>query len=757
MAQVLASPQSEGVSAVDGDGSTAGGQKSAQPQVALGSLSSDQPLASARVQPSGAQPNPDTGVLCLAMMMQFLKLPADPQQIRHEFSPEGKPLDALTLVRAAKRLGLKARTTSSKISRLSKLHLPAIAETPDGRFFILAKVGDGKALVQEPGQRPETLDFPSLQARWSGKVILLTRRAQLAGAERRFDITWFIPAIVKYRRMFGEVLLASLFLQCFGLITPLFFQVIIDKVLVHHGLTTLDVLVIGLLIITLFEVTLGGLRTYIFAHTASRVDVELGARLFGHMLALPIAYFQARQVGQTVARVRELESIRSFLTSSALTLVLDLLFTVVFFGVMYHFNPTLTYIVLGSIPFYAALSLSITPALRRRTEEKFQRGAANTAFLTESISGVETLKSMAVEPQMRQRWEEQIAAYVRASFRGVTLGTFGSQCVMLINKIVTVLVLWIGAQAVIDGDLSIGQLVAFNMLAGQVSQPILRLAQLWQDFQQFRISLDRLGDILNVPAEPGFNPNRPALPKLKGRITFDRVTFRYRSDGPEVLKQISIDVPPGQVVGIVGRSGSGKSTLTKLIQRLYVPESGRVLLDGVDIAMVDAAWLRRQIGVVLQENVLFNRSVRDNIALADPAMPMDKVVTAAQLAGAHEFILELPQGYDTELGERGATLSGGQRQRIAIARALATGPRILIFDEATSALDYESERAIQENMKRICEGRTVIVVAHRLSTVRGADRILAVEAGRVIEDGNHEDLLAANGRYAMLHRYQSGA
>jgi subfamily B ATP-binding cassette protein HlyB/CyaB len=693
--------------------------------------------------------------MALALVLRFHRIPADPDKILHEFSAYGR-LDSESLVRAARSFGVKARRVRVSAGRLQRVALPAIAETGDGAFLIVGAASAEKALVQIPGQRPQALALEEFADKTTGCLILLTPRAQLAGEARRFDFSWFIPSIVKYRRLFGEVLVASLFLQIFGLVTPLFFQVVIDKVLVHHSLTTLDVLVIGLVAITLFEVLLGGLRTYIFAHTTSRVDVELGARLFRHLLSLPIAYFESRQVGQTVARVRELENIRSFLTGSALTVILDLLFVFVFLGVMYHFSATLTWIVLGAIPFYAALSLVVTPILRRRIEERFQRGAVVQSFLVEAVSGIETLKAAAVEPQMRQRWDEQLAAYVRTSFRAISLATIGNQGAQLINKVVTALILWIGAKAVIDNTMTVGELVAFNMLAGQVNQPILRLAQLWQDFQQFRISLDRLGDVLNAPTEPAQAANRPSLPRIKGDIAFDNVVFRYRPDSPEVLRRLSLTVPAGQVVGIVGRSGSGKSTLTKLVQRLYAPESGRVAIDGVDLALADPTWLRRQVGVVLQENVLFNRSVRDNIALADPAMPMERVVRSAQLAGAHDFILSLPHGYDTVLGERGSNLSGGQRQRVAIARALVTEPRILIFDEATSALDYESERIIQQNMRDICKGRTVLVVAHRLSTVRTADRIVTVESGSIIEDGTHAELLAAGGRYAELNKLQAG-
>jgi subfamily B ATP-binding cassette protein HlyB/CyaB len=556
--------------------------------------------------------------------------------------------------------------------------------------------------------------------------------------------------------MIGEVLIASFFLQLFALISPLFFQVVIDKVLVHRTLSTLDVLVIGLIGIGVFEAILGGLRTYLFVHSTNRIDVELGARLFRHLMALPIAYFEARRTGDSVARVRELENIRQFLTSSALTLVIDLVFCFVFLAVMFYYAPLLTWIVLGAFPFYIAISAGATPLFRRRLDEKFRRGAENQAFLVESVNGVETLKAMAVEPQMQRRWEEQLAGYVSASFKVVSLGNKASQAVQLIAKLVTALTLYFGAKLVIEGSLSVGELVAFNLLAGRLTSPVLRLAQMWQDFHQARLSVARLGDILNTTPEPSFNPARAGLPAIRGDIAFEHVTFRYRIDGPEVLSDVGFQVPAGQIIGIVGASGSGKSTLAKLIQRLYIPESGRVFVDGVDLAMVDTAWLRRQVGVVLQDNVLFNRSVRDNIALADPAMPIDRVIAAAQLAGAHEFILEMPEAYDTIIGERGTSLSGGQRQRIAIARALVMDPRILIFDEATSALDYASERVIQANMQQIAHGRTVFIIAHRLSTVRHTHRILTIDRGRLVEDGTHDDLVRTGGRYAMLHRLQAG-
>jgi ATP-binding cassette, subfamily B, bacterial HlyB/CyaB len=697
----------------------------------------------------------DTGVECLTLLLRFHQIAIDPAQIAHQFA--GASIGVAEMLRCAKQLKVKARAIRSTWAGLAKLPLPAIIERPDGTYVIVGQIMQQGALIQDPlVGRPQSINRAEFEANWSGNVVLLARRASLTDLAKRFDITWFLQAMHKYRRLLGEVLLASFFLQLFGLVTPLFFQVVTDKVLTHRGYTTLDVLVFGLITVTIFETALGGLRTYVFSHTTNRIDVELGARLFRHLIALPIAYFEARRAGDSVARVRELENIRNFITSSALTLVIDLAFTFVFLGVMYYYSPFLSWIVVGSFPFYIALSVGVTPIFRARLDKKFDRGAENQAFLVETVTAIQTLKAMAIEPQMQKRWEEQLAGYVGASFDVLSLGNWASQLVQFISKIVTALTLYFGAQLVIEGQLSVGELIAFNMLAGRVAQPVLRLAQLWQDFHQARVSVARLGDILNTTPEPAFNPGRAALPPVRGEVVFDHINFRYRVDGQLALHDISLKVPVGQVVGIVGPSGSGKSTLTKLVQRLYVPESGRILIDGVDLTVADVTWLRRQIGAVLQENVLFNRSIRDNIALADPGMAMERVIAAAELAGAHEFILGLPDGYDTMVGERGASLSGGQRQRIAIARALVTNPRILIFDEATSALDYESENIIQRNMRRISAGRTVFIIAHRLSAVRNADRIITIEAGRMVEDGTHDELIKRAGRYATLHQIQAG-
>lgn len=703
----------------------------------------------------------DPALACFVLLAKFLGVPADPNQIHHDRG-QGDELYTLEhLSRIAKKLDLIARLKDAKRAELGKIPLPAIVRAKDGGAFILLKIEEEslapRYLIQRgDAERPEVLSAEKMDAEFAGRLLLLTSREKVTGDKRPFDISWFIPALVKYRRALRDVLIGSFFLQLMGLASPIFFQLVIDKVLVHQSLTTLEVLAFGLAVVLIWETFLSALRNWLFAHTTNRVDAELSTNMFRHLVNLPVSYFEARRVGDSVARVRELENIRQFLTSNAVTVVIDLFFTVVFFVVMYIYSPLLTLVVALTIPIYIAISLFITPPLRAQLDEKFRRGAENQAFLVETVTGIGTLKSMAVEPMMRSKWEKLFSSYTQTGFKVAVLSNWGSHLIQVVSKLTTVAILYFGAKAVIAGDFTVGSLVAFNMLAGRVSQPILRLSQLWQDFQQVRISVDRLGDVLNSPAEPEYNPNRASLPPISGRVEFDKVRFRYRPDAPEALRGVSLEVEAGEMLGIVGPSGSGKSTLTKLVQRLYVPEQGRVLVDGVDLALVDPAWLRRQIGVVLQENILFNRTVRENIALADPTRPMEAVIAAANLAGAHEFILELPHGYDTIIDERGSNLSGGQRQRMAIARALIGDPRILILDEATSALDAESEEIIQNNLAKIAQGRTVMIIAHRLSAVRQCNRIVTVEGGEITEMGTHDELIKADGRYAMLYNKQMG-
>ena len=702
-----------------------------------------------------------SGPVALAALLAVHHIALDPAQLRHSLGHE-RPVDTHMMLRLAKAQGeVRARAVMTSFDQLARMPLPALAHGAQG-WFIIGRVSEEGALIQlttpeagVPGLPIRKVSREALAQIWSGELVLVTTREGAGGAVGRFDVTWFVPQIVKYRRLIGEVLLITLGINLLGLASPLFFQNVVDKVLVHETLDTLTVLVVGFVAVSVWETMFGWLRTRLYSETSQKIDVELGAKLFRHVMGLPIAYFENRRVGDIVMRVRQLETIREFLTNASLTVLVDPAFTLVFLGVMWLYSVKLFAITVLTIPAYVVVAIFITKPLQARIEEKFERGAANNALLVESVSGINTVKASAVEPQWQDRWERQLAGYSMASQKVIDLGNTGSQLIQLISKLNMAGILYFGAQAVIAHRMSVGDLVAFNMFAQRVSGPVIRMAQLWQDFQQVKIAIARLGDVLNQPVEPGAG-SRTALPTIRGEITFSDVRFRYGLEGPWTLDGIDLTVPAGRSLGIVGASGSGKSTLTKLLQRMYGPQGGRITIDGVDIAQIDPAWLRRQIGVVLQENLLFNRSIRENIALANPVLPMEAVMQAASLAGAHEFIVRLPRGYDTIVEERGANLSGGQRQRLAIARALITSPRILILDEATSALDAESEEIIQNNLQAIAQGRTVIIIAHRLSAVRACDHLITLEAGRIVESGSHEELLGLGGRYADLYRRQMG-
>ncbi|MCT4507297.1 MAG: type I secretion system permease/ATPase [Tepidibacter sp.] len=689
-----------------------------------------------------------TQSLIIISQMNHVNLNED--QINHTFALEGKDVNEEDIIRICKKVGLKAKVTNKKYEKVIQYPLPALIEMKDGGFIVLAKADEEKVLVLDPlKQGPQEMTKEEFEEIWTGKIILVKNK-DFRMRQIKFGIKWFIPSILKYKKSFMNVLIAAFTIQIIGLVSPLIIQVIIDKVLVHKAFTTLKVLMIGLCIIITFEMFMSLAKNYVFTHTTNKIDVILSSRLFNHLFRLPLRYFETRRVGATIARVREVENIRQFLTGAPLSSILDVLFLVVYVVVMYMYSTKLTNIVLLSLPIFAIISLIITPLFKNQLKEKFEFGAEMQNFLVETVSGVQTIKSFALEPLTQKRWEDKIADYTGASFKTSIIGGTAGAIGQFVQRATDIVILWVGTHLVISGEITVGQLIAFRMLSGRVSGPILRLVNLWQEFQQASVSIERLGDIFHAVPEPNSDGSKIRLPNIQGHVEFKDVTFRYRQNTPEAINKLSLRIPPGKTIGIVGRSGSGKSTLSKLIQRLYIPESGKIMVDGVDISMTDPHWLRRQIGVVLQENFLFNGSVKENICIHKPEASMEEIVYCAKVAGANDFILELPEGYDAQVGEKGTALSGGQKQRIAIARALLTNPSILIFDEATSALDYESEKIIQENLSSICKGRTVFIIAHRLSTIKDADAIMVMDRGKLVEFGPHDKLMDVKGIYYNL-------
>lgn len=689
------------------------------------------------------------------IVMKFHGIPVTKEQAENlSVLDPGKKTSEIEIINSAKSLKMKAKLFKLDVWKLKDVKAPLIAKDINGEFFIIAKSNEDKFMILSADKtQPEVKTRTELAQMCDGSAIIINKKG-IVDREATFSFKWFIPTILKFKKEFIQVLLAVFTVQILGILTPVMTQVVVDKVLVHRSMSTLNVLTIGIAIVYIYELILGLAKNYVFTHTTNRIDVMLSYRLFRHLFALPLKYFESRRVGETVARVRELDSIRSFLTGTPLSSMIDLIFIIVYIVVLFCYNKMLTVIVLCSIPVYAILSAIVTPLFKKRLDEKFETGANTQSFLVESITGVQTVKSYALEPKFEKKWGELQADYVKASYKtsmvSATAGTTGQ----FIQKVFDLLILFFGAKAVMDGNFSVGQLVAFRMLSGRVSGPVLRLVQLWQEYQQAALSVKRIGDIFNTAPEPVLNSNQTSMPKINGKIAFDKVRFRYNPQGGEVIKGMSFEIEPGTIVGVVGRSGSGKSTISKLIQRLYIPEGGKISVDGMDISLVNPAMLRKQIGVVLQENFMFNGTVAENISIHCPSASLEQIISSAKIAGAHDFILELPDGYNTVIGEKGMGLSGGQKQRVAIARAILANPRILIFDEATSALDYESESIIQNNLKEICKGRTVLIIAHRLSTLKDAQKIMVIDKGSLVEYDTHENLMAQKGLYCHLYNQQ---
>jgi len=698
------------------------------------------------------------GFMAVAQLASHHGVLASAAQLSHETGLGDVPPTADDLARSAIGIGLKARVVRDPtLKRLKTIPVPAIIKVKDGTWAVFGVETDpGLYRVIDPVTRRQLqLPIEDVLARIDRDVILIGKSAELSVEQLKFGLSWFVPALKRYRKPFVHVLVTSFFINLLALATPLVFQLVVDKVLVSKSYSTLVVVILAMVLISFFSGILKYLRAYVLNHTSNRIDVELGAKLYAHLVRLPISYFDRRPAGIIVTRAREIETVRRFLTDQSLTSVIDLMFLFIYIAVLMLYSAKLTLVILLLIPVYFGISVLMKPAYRRRLKDKFRRWSKAQQLLVETVVGIQTIKASAVEPIFQKLWEERLSLYVKAGFRSIMLGTVTQTGIQFVTNLQTALVLFFGTQLVISGTMTVGGLIAFSMIGQRVTQPILRSAQLYQGFQEVQVSLEHLADILDAPVER--QPSSlQSLPVPRGDIQLRNVSFRYRPELPEALSKVSLHVAPGEVVGIVGPSGSGKSTLTKLVQRFHGPTSGDILLDGIDIAQVDPTWLRRQLGVVLQENFLFNQTVHDNIALANPSMSRAQVVRVSRLAGADEFVSKLPQGYDTMIEERGANLSGGQRQRIAIARALATDPRILIFDEATSALDYESERIIRENMEQIARGRTVIIIAHRLAAVRHCDRIVGMIHGEITEVGTHDELIRRrNGLYARLWSLQT--
>ncbi len=704
----------------------------------------------------------DSALGCLVQIAAHFSIPADITQLSRAYVTDEKPIDTTGLILAARELGLKSRAYSPvAFERLERLPMPAVCRLVNGNFVLVTQADAEKVILFDPllqeGQQLLGVKREFFSKNWSGEVILFTKRFQMKKVldkVEHFGFGWFIPVVGKYKGFLLKVLFISFVLQIFGLLTPLFTQTIIDRVLTHRSVSTMDVLLGGMILVAIFNQWMLALRSYLFVNTTNKIDVTLSAHLFRKVTELPAKYFDKWQVGDVVSRMGELETIRGFLTGTALTIVLDVVFATVYLVVMFLYSNVLSYIVWITIPIYVVLNAVVAPVYKQRINERFLLSAENNSFNIETITGIRAVKTMGVEQTFVKRYEDIYSRFLKSSLSVLNVANVAGSIGMFLQMAFNLSILWIGAYVVMQNELSVGQLIAFQMLAGQVIAPVLRLVNMWQSFQQVRVSMARLGDIMDEKSEPAFDPNRTTLASVKGDIVFDRVNFRYKADGKNVLSDVSVRIGAGAKVGIVGRSGSGKSTLTKLIQRLYVPDSGRVLVDGVDIAQVETAWLRRQIGIVLQENFLFAGTIKENIAIAMPNASDEEIFAAARLAGADDFIQEMPQKYDTFVGERGSLLSGGQRQRVSIARALLLDPRILIFDEATSALDTESEQLILKNIEEIAKGRTLLMIAHRLSTVKHCDAIIAMDHGRIMEVGTHQQLMERRGYYYHLYASQ---
>jgi ATP-binding cassette subfamily B protein len=699
----------------------------------------------------------DAALACFHMLSQYLGVPFRRDTIRGVLVKQFEHTKNISLQlcgAVAELMGLNAQLVNVPAVAVSRLEAPAMIRWQDS-FAILYKISEKELVLAVPEigiLRQKPADFIQ---NWGDEGQVLLLKPTKDTPKQRFGLRWFLPSLYRYRRVLLEVFIASFFVQLFSLANPLMVQIIIDKVLVQNSIETLNSLGVFLILVAIFEAVLTSLRTYLFVDTTNRIDLALGSEITDHLLRLPLTYFERRPVGELATRINELENIRQFLTGTALTVVLDAVFSIIYIIVMVVYSWLLTIVALATVPLFGLLALIVSPIMRQQLRTKAERNAETQSYLVEVLSGIQTVKAQNIELNSRWQWQSRYARYVSAGFKTVLTSANAGSISNFLNKLSGLLLLWVGAYLVIQQKLTLGQLIAFRIIAGYTTSPLLRLIQLWQNFQETALSLERLSDILDSPQEADeANRHNIPIPVIQGAVRYDNISFRFTNNGPYQLNNINLDFPAGTFVGIVGQSGSGKSTLMKILPRLYEPNSGRVLVDGYDVSKVELYSLRRQIGIALQDTLLFDGTVRENIALTNPDASFEEIIEAAQVAFAHDFIMTLPNGYNTRVGERGSALSGGQRQRIAIARIVLQNPRLLVLDEATSALDYHAERQVCSNLAEAFQDRTVFFITHRLNTIKHADVILMMDQGAVVEQGTHEELMKARGRYYCLYQQQ---
>ncbi|BDA75219.1 toxin secretion ABC transporter ATP-binding protein [Calothrix sp. PCC 7716] len=702
----------------------------------------------------------DATLACLHMLSQYWEIPWRRDVLHRALSNSYKRTGKVSIELCgglAELIGIKAQLVQAPAVAISQLPTPVLIPYLD-TYAIIFSSSEKELTLAIPEQGIVSKKTKDFVESWGeeGQVLLLQSTPETP--KKRFGLSWFLPAIKKHKVVLIEVFIASLFVQLLGLGNPLVTQVIIDKVIIQNGANTLNVLGFVLIAMAFIEGIITWLRTNLFADTTNRIDLSLGSEVIDHLLRLPLRYFEKRPVGEISSRINELENIRSFLTGTALTVVLDAIFSVIYIAVMIFYSWLLTLVALATVPLFAILTFIFAPIVRSQTRTKAEKNAETQSYLVEVVSGIQTVKAQNIELNSRWQWQQRYGKYISASFDNVLTSNTASSLSNFLNKLSNLLLLWVGAYLVLQGEITLGELIAFRIIAGYVTSPLLRLIQLWQNFQETALSLERLADILDTPQESELagKSNIP-MPVIKGQVRYENVTFSFAKSPNPQLNNISVEIPAGAFIGVVGQSGAGKSTLTKLIPRLYELDAGRILIDGYDISKVELYSLRQQIGMVLQDTLLFDTTVQENIALTMPDATPEEIVDAAKIACAHDFIMSLPNGYNTRVGERGAALSGGQRQRIAIARTVLQNPPLLILDEATSALDYATERQVCLNLQIAFKGRTVLFITHRLATIQNADIILMMNAGKIAEQGTHSQLMAMKGLYYCLSQQQQAS